>query len=311
MSPAAVFTARADKMNGGLEMNTDRFDDFTKISSGRALRFERGAGIMTGPGYRRTATPVADVGYDGSLEANKVRATGWVKLGTKIQYTHDAVNFYDTGVTVTVNKLSGFCEQSNGDVHYSNQTDTPLRFAVAKAAVIIADTDVTISVGTAYIGKFSSVNPSTVYIRGDAITYTGVDTGAGTLTGVTGIVSGGHPVDSLVVQSSNPSTWVEEKGTILLPFQSRMLVMNVLNREEIVYYSAIEDLANPAFFYDFDGNGSYSTVLRSEEHTSELQSQSNLECRLLLEKKIIVTSICTTLSQLGSSVLPGVLAYHS
>src|SRR2546430_8789009 len=28
-----------------------------------------------------------------------------------------------------------------------------------------------------------------------------------------------------------------------------------------------------------------STVARSEEHTSELQSQSNLVCRLLLEKK--------------------------
>src|SRR2546430_11958788 len=28
-----------------------------------------------------------------------------------------------------------------------------------------------------------------------------------------------------------------------------------------------------------------STVRRSEEHTSELQSQSNLVCRLLLEKK--------------------------
>src|SRR5256886_3534385 len=31
-----------------------------------------------------------------------------------------------------------------------------------------------------------------------------------------------------------------------------------------------------------------SVVLRSEEHTSELQSQSNLVCRLLLEKKNIV-----------------------
>src|SRR2546427_8870930 len=29
----------------------------------------------------------------------------------------------------------------------------------------------------------------------------------------------------------------------------------------------------------------YHTRDRSEEHTSELQSQSNLECRLLLEKK--------------------------
>src|SRR2546430_2995972 len=30
---------------------------------------------------------------------------------------------------------------------------------------------------------------------------------------------------------------------------------------------------------------SFTTGIRSEEHTSELQSQSNLVCRLLLEKK--------------------------
>src|SRR2546430_6141341 len=34
----------------------------------------------------------------------------------------------------------------------------------------------------------------------------------------------------------------------------------------------------------FDGEGSFGQT-RSEEHTSELQSQSNLVCRLLLEKK--------------------------
>src|SRR2546430_4505707 len=32
-------------------------------------------------------------------------------------------------------------------------------------------------------------------------------------------------------------------------------------------------------------NGNVSSDFRSEEHTSELQSQSNLVCRLLLEKK--------------------------
>src|SRR2546427_4393062 len=35
---------------------------------------------------------------------------------------------------------------------------------------------------------------------------------------------------------------------------------------------------------DFKGKRD-ETTLRSEEHTSELQSQSNLVCRLLLEKK--------------------------
>src|SRR2546430_10951877 len=34
-----------------------------------------------------------------------------------------------------------------------------------------------------------------------------------------------------------------------------------------------------------------SIVSRSEEHTSELQSQSNLVCRLLLEKKKKITAI--------------------
>src|SRR2546430_3849941 len=33
------------------------------------------------------------------------------------------------------------------------------------------------------------------------------------------------------------------------------------------------------------GNGPPQPATRSEEHTSELQSQSNLVCRLLLEKK--------------------------
>src|SRR2546430_12555582 len=34
-----------------------------------------------------------------------------------------------------------------------------------------------------------------------------------------------------------------------------------------------------------DGHAGRRSVVRSEEHTSELQSQSNLVCRLLLEKK--------------------------
>src|SRR2546430_2886305 len=39
--------------------------------------------------------------------------------------------------------------------------------------------------------------------------------------------------------------------------------------------------------------GSFVLLARSEEHTSELQSQSNLVCRLLLEKKKKTTLIIT------------------
>src|SRR2546430_11225470 len=49
-------------------------------------------------------------------------------------------------------------------------------------------------------------------------------------------------------------------------------------------------LAKPSFVHVIVEDGDLSTrvrgaVVRSEEHTSELQSQSNLVCRLLLEKK--------------------------
>src|SRR5688572_32200183 len=39
------------------------------------------------------------------------------------------------------------------------------------------------------------------------------------------------------------------------------------------------------FVDHFKGTPTGGTLARSEEHTSELQSQSNLVCRLLLEKK--------------------------
>src|SRR2546421_7791975 len=39
-----------------------------------------------------------------------------------------------------------------------------------------------------------------------------------------------------------------------------------------------------------------SSFPRSEEHTSELQSRSDLVCRLLLEKKNTFSRICLTLS---------------
>src|SRR2546430_10956481 len=47
---------------------------------------------------------------------------------------------------------------------------------------------------------------------------------------------------------------------------------------------AHRDFASPRK-YSLDLVGKVATEVRSEEHTSELQSQSNLVCRLLLEKK--------------------------
>src|SRR2546430_10435493 len=52
---------------------------------------------------------------------------------------------------------------------------------------------------------------------------------------------------------------------------------------------------------------------RSEEHTSELQSQSNLVCRLLLEKKksLVTPTFDYVLADLLTSATSGTLAVHA
>src|SRR2546427_1537708 len=50
----------------------------------------------------------------------------------------------------------------------------------------------------------------------------------------------------------------------------------------VVYFSAYTSIGSSAQWSGWKWD---KTTWRSEEHTSELQSQSNLVCRLLLEKK--------------------------
>src|SRR2546427_7050970 len=50
----------------------------------------------------------------------------------------------------------------------------------------------------------------------------------------------------------------------------------------------------------FGGDGAARRCHRSEEHTSELQSQSNLVCRLLLEKKKKINTTSTNHLPLSS-----------
>src|SRR2546430_13637846 len=58
---------------------------------------------------------------------------------------------------------------------------------------------------------------------------------------------------------------------------------------DLYYYPEEQELARVALTYAEEsigeGDARELLFLRSEEHTSELQSQSNLVCRLLLEKK--------------------------
>src|SRR2546430_10206857 len=56
---------------------------------------------------------------------------------------------------------------------------------------------------------------------------------------------------------------------------------NLATAEEAFFYDSTKYTTNFALMNNFNP----SAGVRSEEHTSELQSQSNIVCRLLLEKK--------------------------
>src|SRR5690349_22964403 len=72
------------------------------------------------------------------------------------------------------------------------------------------------------------------------------------------------------------------KGSISL------LLLNLLSRGELYGYEILQEAARrSAHAFEFKEGTLYPALhqLRSEEHTSELQSRRDLVCRLLLEKK--------------------------
>src|SRR5688572_32720906 len=74
---------------------------------------------------------------------------------------------------------------------------------------------------------------------------------------------------------------------IRLPPRSTLFPYTTLFRSHLrgMAHRALLGVRFPDGAGDFVDKGSSERNSRSEEHTSELQSQSNLVCRLLLEKK--------------------------
>src|SRR3989440_9553620 len=59
---------------------------------------------------------------------------------------------------------------------------------------------------------------------------------------------------------------------------------NLATAEEAFFYDSTKYTTNFALMNNFNPSAGVTMTIRSEEHTSELQSRSELVCRLLLEK---------------------------
>src|SRR5438034_5842959 len=80
--------------------------------------------------------------------------------------------------------------------------------------------------------------------------------------------------------SHRPGTW-REMSSMVGDAEARDAVRQLMKRFE---FTAAEGAAM-AYVLAKRSSQEYARLLRSEEHTSELQSHSDLVCRLLLEKK--------------------------
>src|SRR5205085_10576576 len=114
--------------------------------------------------------------------------------------------------------------------------------------------------------------------------FLGVDGGASKTAALVTDDSGKTLGDGVAGPSNHLRVGIETAARNIERAVNKALVnADVASREVVWAYCGIAGADHPAHRQEIVD----SLNIRSEEHTSELQSQSNLVCRLLLEKKKI------------------------
>src|SRR5205807_7437770 len=86
--------------------------------------------------------------------------------------------------------------------------------------------------------------------------------------------------DALPISVALLKTYTGEK--LLLDFRSE--IFRQMQRLSLSYHD-VKGIGESLYGVQYDAAAVQTIAVRSEEHTSELQSPCNLVCRLLLEKK--------------------------
>jgi len=254
---------KADHMAVGLNLNGEgRNLKFGAIIDGDAARYIPREGIETGEsGYKRLVTIGTGAKVDDLFGGESVLTKAlWAKSGTKIHHSVQKVGVaHDSGLTLTATERNFFLEGRNGDVFTFNQVDSPVRLATAS---LLSDTDDdtgSLNVGAGTIDKFAATGSGN--INGSSVTYSGKS--GGTLTGLSGIPSGGVKTGDIFTQSSTPATFAIAKGTCGMIVEGSMIVAGVLGTENVAYYGAPSNLDNPEFLWDFTDNGAGAKIFEN------------------------------------------------
>src|SRR2546430_13040270 len=94
-------------------------------------------------------------------------------------------------------------------------------------------------------------------------------------------VAEGGDLDALLQKEFRPKT---DEAKEAVEKAVRTLAEQALAQTQLISADVVQSITAMIAALDRKLSEQINVILRSEEHTSELQSQSNLVCRLLLEK---------------------------
>src|SRR5690625_6267944 len=109
------------------------------------------------------------------------------------------------------------------------------------------------------------------------------------MTTIVPIIGGGERLGTLII--GRLTTHFDEDDLVLAEYGATVVGMEILQgiseeKEEEARSTAVVQMAFSSLsFSELEAIDHIFEELRSEEHTSELQSRGHLVCRLLLEKK--------------------------
>lgn len=182
-----------------------------------------------------------------------------IHVGTETEWNNNIPR--DTGDTRTAGERE-FFHPFQKNMYATNPTDGFTRIAITTANGAIGDSDTTITIRSGDTSEFSS-GGGTIHIRGDSIAYGGTNSGANTLTSITGIVSGGHPTGSIITETTDPAN--APSGTWIADIQGSLLVGGQPSRASTIHASAPSSDANPEYAYDFTAaNGAVTHGMPSD-----------------------------------------------
>lgn len=217
---------------------------YASLSVAENCRFIREGGCRTRNGFEQKADLALDQPVD-DLETHPLFNVLFAKSSTKIEQSLNGTTFYDIGLTQTAAEKT-YLFPFRKDMFAINKTDSGVRIAISTTATaLVAGVSTSLTVRTGDGAQFGT--SGTIYIEGDAITYTARTGDVITVTAAT--IAANHAIGTVVTETSTPSGF--PKGSCMAELEGSAIVGGVSADPTALYWSEPSSPGSPQLFYSF------------------------------------------------------------